>query len=147
MGRGRNANIPTSFPTSAHTYCGAQVWRQTRFGLIKHLVHMEAEYTKCTEENPPQKRPDAIALMFLTVGQIRNSDVWAAWLRSADPALFSIYVHAKVQTRGNSILFVVEKPLLTARRTFAESSGSRASTFLKTLDTNSENKMGRYQSC
>ena len=48
---------------------------------------------------PAKNRPDSIALLFLTVGEIRNSKIWAAWLRSVNPELYSIYVHAKVSPR------------------------------------------------
>ena len=41
----------------------------------------------------------AVALLFLTVDEICNCDVWEAWLRDANPEHFTIYVHAKVPYR------------------------------------------------
>ena len=38
----------------------------------------------------------SIAFLFLTIGQIRNSDVWEAYFKSGGPTEYTIYVHAKV---------------------------------------------------
>ena len=37
----------------------------------------------------------SIAFLFLTIGQIRNSDVWEAYFKSGGPTEYTIYVHAK----------------------------------------------------
>jgi hypothetical protein len=58
---------------------------------------MEEENQQGKPVLPPKPKADAIALLFLTVGEIRNSDIWAAWLKPVNPDLFSIYVHAKVK--------------------------------------------------
>lgn len=38
----------------------------------------------------------SVALMFLTIGDVNNPDIWEGWLREANPASYDIYVHAKV---------------------------------------------------
>ena len=58
---------------------------------------MEEENREGRPAQPPKPKADAIALLFLTVGEIRNSDIWAAWLKPVNPDLYSIYVHAKVR--------------------------------------------------
>lgn len=37
----------------------------------------------------------SVALMFLTIGDVNNPDIWEGWLREANPASYDIYVHAK----------------------------------------------------
>ena len=63
----------------------------------KDRTPMEEENQLCKPALPARPKADAIALLFLTVGEIRNSDIWAAWLKPVNPDLYSIYVHAKVK--------------------------------------------------
>jgi hypothetical protein len=64
---------------------------------------MEEENQQIKPTLPPKPKADAIALLFLTVGEIRNSDIWAAWLKPVNPELYSIYVHAKVMYHLDNI--------------------------------------------
>jgi hypothetical protein len=67
--------------------------------VLNHMDRppMEEENQQCKPALPPKPKADAIALLFLTVGEIRNSDIWDAWLKPVNPDLYSIYVHAKVK--------------------------------------------------
>ncbi len=38
----------------------------------------------------------AVALLFLTIRDVKNPDIWEGWLKDAPEGSFNIYVHAKV---------------------------------------------------
>jgi hypothetical protein len=81
---------------------------------MEHSIPNHSDRTLMEEENreskpapPPKPKADAIALLFLTVGEIRNSEIWAAWLKPVNPDLYSIYVHAKVKYHVDIFLSLI----------------------------------------
>jgi hypothetical protein len=104
-----------------------------------HVRPMEDSREERTVEDPSKSKPDSIALLFLTVGEIRNSKIWAAWVKSVNPDHYSIYVHAKVRHSPFPTFFPNFNFMI-----ISESKRCCSSSFCESPNQASQNEMGRY---
>ncbi len=89
---------------------------------------------------------NSIAFLFLTIGEICNSEVWAAWFKAANPEQYTIYVHAKVIFSSILILNInINVGLISF--SFPESCRGCASFVCTIVDTVGADKVGAYKSC
>jgi hypothetical protein len=75
--------------------------------------HTEAAPHGCASSSSEMK--DSVALLFLTIRDVKNPDIWEGWLRDAPAGSYDIYVHAKVplplpSSQSETTLLVVAVP-------------------------------------
>jgi hypothetical protein len=104
-GRGSRKGVYRKRQVGAKTWTRVREWREILARKASGTMPPAAAPTDGVAGHAPSTHGPSVALMFLTVGEVKNPQVWEEWLRDAPQASWNVYVHAKEQDNVKHPLF------------------------------------------